>query len=116
MKEIRQRVRVREDGRIEISDPSLVAGAEADVVVRLPDAAGDGFVSEPAPPGAAPPAWHDVPLVDEHGRPVFLPPVPDGTMTLDQIFGLAPSGRTAEEVDRELRTLRDEWDRDLPGR
>lgn len=34
-----------------------------------------------------------------------LPPLP-----LNEIVGSAPSGRTAEEVDRELRQLRDEWD------
>ena len=34
-----------------------------------------------------------------------LPPLP-----LNELVGSAPSGRTAEEVDRELRQLRDEWD------
>jgi hypothetical protein len=96
MKEIRQRVRVREDGRLEITDPALVAGTEADVVVRVPE--GDGAA------GGAPPHPETRMLTLEELD--ALPPLP-----LDQILGAAPSGRGADEVDRDLRALRDEWER-----
>lgn len=111
MTTIRQRVRVLPGGRIEITDPALVAGTEAEVVVRLPEPSGDGAgpAPEPLSPDTRP---GGLPLVDENGKPVFLPPVePRPGMTLVDIIGLAPSGRTAEEIDRELRELRDEWDR-----
>lgn len=95
MKEIRQRVRVREDGRIEITDPSLRAGVEVVVSVT----AGDGA------PAAAQPAEAGGGGILTFEELEALPPLP-----LDQAFGIAPSGRTAEEIDRDLRALRDEWD------
>lgn len=111
MKTIRQHVRILTGGRIEITDPALREGDEAEVVVTVPEPSGDGASAVPdAPPPNPRPGG--LPLVDEDGRPVFLPPVtPRPGMTLVDIIGLAPSGRTAEEVDRELRELRDEWDR-----
>ena len=45
MKAIRQRVTVQPGGRIEITDPALVAGTEADVVLIVPEASGDGAPS-----------------------------------------------------------------------
>ena len=99
MRAIRQRVRVLPGGRIEITDPALQPGTEAEVVVLLPGPTGDGAT---APPEVA---------TSERRMLTFeeleaLPPLP-----LDRILGAAPSGRTAEEVDRDLRALRDEWDR-----
>ena len=111
MKAIRQRVAVR-DGRLELSDPALRDVTEAEVVVLLPDAHGDG--APPGPPPTAEPGG-GLPLVDAEGRPVFLPERPDRTgYTLTDMIGAAPSGRAAEEVDRELRELRDEWDERFP--
>ena len=114
------RTRVLPGGRIEITDPALREGAEVVVVVSSP--AGDGASGE-APETVAPPearavnsvppeAWPEagpggVPLVDGQGRPVFLPPVAlrPGRSLVD-LIGLAPSGRTAEEIDREVRDFR----------
>lgn len=111
MTTIRQRVRVLPGGRIEITDPALVAGTEADVVVIIPRPSGDG-----APPEALPavdvstPRPGGLPLVDEHGKPVFLPPyTPDlgrRQTTLLDLIGRHPSNRTAEEIDREIRDFR----------
>ena len=49
MKAIRQRVRVLPGGRIEIRDPSLEAGTDADVVVFVPESFGDGGPPELPP-------------------------------------------------------------------
>jgi hypothetical protein len=35
---------------------------------------------------------------------------PERPYSLTDMIGAAPSGRTAEEIDRDLRALRDEWD------
>lgn len=75
---IRKRVRVGAGGVIELRDPALTEGADAEVIVLLSAATDDA-----------------------------LPP-----LSLADIVGIAPSGRTAEEIDAELRALRDEWDRD----
>ena len=86
MKAIRQRVRVLPGGRIEITDPALQAGIEAEVVVLFPEPAGDGATAPPQSPRKA--------------------------FTLVDLIGLAPSGRTAEEIDREIRDFRgDDEDR-----
>ncbi len=104
MRAIRQRVRVLPGGRIEITDPALEAGVEADVVVIVPEPSGDGA---PPAPGTADPMPGGLPLVDENGKPVFLPPyTPDPNRrrtTLVDLIGLRPSTRTAEEIDREIR-------------
>ena len=100
MRAIRQTVRVLPGGRIEITDSALVAGVEADVVVLLPEPAGDGAAATPEPPPAP---ESRVGMTFEEME--ALPPLP-----LDQIVGSAPSGRTVEEIDRYLRELRDEWD------
>lgn len=96
----RHRGRVLAGGRIEITDPGLREGAEAEVVVSLAD---------PVPTGDSPdtPRPGGLPLVNEQGKPVFLPPVSlrRGRSLVD-LIGLAPSGRTAEEVDREIRDFR----------
>ena len=96
MRAIRQRVRVLPGGRIEITDPALEAGVEADVVVLLPEPTGDGAG---APPPVPP--LHSGMTFEEMEA---LPPLP-----LDQLAG-AVSGpkRTMEEIDRDLRELRDE--------
>ena len=95
MKEIRRSVTVREDGRIEITDPALEAGGVVEVVVTVPE--GDGAAAPPEPPA--------VRRALTFKEMEALPPLP-----FDQVVGSAPSGRTAEEVDRDLRALRDEWD------
>ena len=100
MRAIRQAVRVLPGGRIEITDSALVAGVEADVVVLLPEPAGDGAAATPEPPPAP---ESRVGMTFEEME--ALPPLP-----LDQVVGSAPSGRTVEEIDRYLRELRDEWD------
>jgi hypothetical protein len=95
---IRKRVRVQPGGRIEFTDPRLREGVEVTVSVSVFEA------------GGAPTAPHDPDDGWDAGMLTYeeleaLPPLP-----LDQILGSAPSGRTAEEVDRDLRALRDEWD------
>lgn len=80
MKAILQRVPVA-DGRLELSDPALDGVTEAEVVVLLPERSGDGEVG--TPPAS------DSPL-----------------LTADEILSGPPSGRTAEEVDREIRDFR----------
>ena len=109
MPTVRQRVRVLAGGRVEITDPSLQEGAEVEVSVSVPEPSGDGAPPDPVPADPAPPmpeagaspaevaAW--IAALDA------LPPLP-----FDQVVGAAPSGRTADEVDRDLRALRDEWD------
>lgn len=109
MPTIRRRVRVLPGGRIEITDPALRGVAEADVVVLVPETAGDGADLVPDVPAPAPdsPRPGGLPLVDDQGKPVFLPPfVPRKGYTLLDLIGLAPSGRTAEEIDREIRDFR----------
>ena len=107
MRAIRQRVRVLPGGRIEITDPALKEGTEAEVVVLLPEPSGDGATVPPGAPDAEGPRPGGLPLVDEGGRPVFLPPrPPQKEFSLVDLIGLAPSGRTAEEVDREIRDFR----------
>ncbi len=110
MKAIRQRVRVQPGGRIEITDPALEPGTEAEVVVLLPEPAGDGADATPeAPPRQSPvnPRPGGLPLVDENGKPVFLPPsTPRPGRSLVDLIGLAPSERTAAEIDREIRDFR----------
>ena len=95
MKTIRQRVTVQDDGHIKIADPALRAGGVVEVVVTVPE--GDGATAPPEPPA--------VRRALSFEEMEALPPLP-----FDQIVGSAPSGRTAEEVDRDLRALRDEWD------
>ena len=95
MKEIRRRVTVQEGGRVEVTDPSLVAGGVVEIVVTVPE--GDGAAAPPEPPA--------VRRALSFEEMEALPPLP-----FDQVVGSAPSGRTAEEVDRDLRALRDEWD------
>ena len=68
-------------------------------MVLLPEPSGDGAA---APPQAPPDRLPGLSFEELEA----LPPLP-----LDQILGSAPSGRTAEEIDRDLRALRDEWDR-----
>ena len=101
MKTFRQRVTVREDGRIEITDPALEAGEVVEVVVTVPK--GDGATAPPEPPAVS--------RALSFEEMEALPPLP-----FDQIVGSAPSGRTAEEVDRDLRALRDEWDEPVARR
>ncbi|MEM1042771.1 MAG: hypothetical protein AAGI91_09090 [Bacteroidota bacterium] len=98
-KALRKRVRVQPGGRIELQDDALPAGTDAEVIILLPEPSGDG-----APPDetATPSSLDDLPTAAELEP---LPPLP-----LDQAFGIAPSGRTADEIDRDLRALRDEWD------
>lgn len=107
---IRRTVRVLPGGRIEITDPALEPGVEAEVVVLLPEPAGDGAGAAPdAHATDAPPARLKV------GPDDLAVPAPRDpnrrVLSLVDIIGLAPSNRTAEEIDRELRELRDEWDR-----
>lgn len=100
MPTIRQRVRVLPGGRVEITDPSLREGAEVEVVVSEPS--GDGAPAAVPPAPSRDEAWDAQRWLAEMDA---LPPLP-----FDQIVGSAPSGRTADEVDRDLRALRDEWD------
>lgn len=93
---IRKRVRVQPGGRIELADPRLREGTE--VTVSVSEAGG-----APAAPHDPDDGWDAGMLTYEDLE--ARPPLP-----LDQILGSAPSGRTAEEVDRDLRALRDEWD------
>ena len=95
MPTIRQRVTVQEGGRIEITDPALKEGAEAEVVVIVPEPSGDG-----APPGREAPK----PAVE---RADALPPPPPLTEMIGAAKGLF---ETPEEVDAYIRALRDEWD------
>lgn len=109
---LRKRVRVQPGGRIELQDDALPVGTDADVIILLLEPAGDGALSpSPKPLPMAEPGG--LPLVDEEGRPVFLPERPrrEG-FTLVDLIGLAPSGRTAEEIDREIRDFRGEEDPD----
>ena len=99
MKEIRRSVTVQPGGRVEITDPSLEAGGVVEVVVTVPEGSGDGAPTPPDPDEG----WDAGMLTFEELE--ALPPLP-----FDQIVGSAPSGRTAEEIDRDLRALRDEWD------
>ncbi len=96
---LRKRVRIQPGGRVELQDDALPEGTDADIIILLPEPAGDGAPPEEAP---VPPSLDDLPTAAELDA---LPPLP-----LDQIFGIAPSGRTVEEIDRDLRALRDEWD------
>ena len=110
MKTLRQRVTVQPGGRIEITDPALVAGTEADVVVLLPEPSGDGAtVPTDTPDADTRPGG--LPLVGDDGRPVFLPPaeIRPGRSLVD-LIGLAPSDRTAQEIDREIRDFRGDED------
>ena len=101
MRAIRQTVRVLPGGRIEITDSALVAGVEADVVVLLPEPAGDGAAATPEPPPAP---ESRVGMTFEEME--ALPPLP-----LDQLAGsVSGPKRSVEEIDRDLRELRDEWD------
>lgn len=98
MRAIRHRVRVLEDGRLEVSDPALEAGLEAEVVVLLPEPTGDGATT-PAPLENWTPPDDDLSAT--------APSNPDRRrFTLVDLIGLAPSGRTAEEIDREIRDFR----------
>ncbi len=109
---LRKRARVQPGGRVEIQDDALPEGADADIILLLPEPAGGGAPTpSPKPPPMAEPGG--LPLVDEEGRPVFLPERPrrEG-FTLVDLIGLAPSGRTAEEIDREIRDFRGEEDSD----
>ena len=78
---IKKRVRVGAGGTIALSDPALVEGAEAEVIVLVGEAAG----------------------AEASDR---LPPLP-----LDEIIGSGSGGfESVEEIDRYIRDLRDEWD------
>ena len=103
MPTVRQRVRVLAGGRVEITDPSLQEGAEVEVSVSVPEPSGDGAPAEAEVPADPDEGWDDGMLTFEELE--ALPPLP-----LDQILGAHPSGRTADEIDRDLRALRDEWD------
>ena len=83
------RTRVLAGGRIEITDPALREGAEVVVVVGADG--GDGATGT-APEAAVSSAAGDA------ARP----------RTLVDLIGLAPSGRSAEEIDREIRDFRGE--------
>lgn len=96
---LRKRVRVQPGGRIEVQDPALPEGTDVEVVVSLAAPAGDGALADET---STPPSLDDLPTAAELDA---LPPLP-----LNQLFGIAPSGRTVEEIDRDLRALRDEWD------
>lgn len=113
MKAIRQRVTVREDGHIEITDASLVAGTEAEVVVLLPEPAGDGAPRGlPQEPPSASDAW---PRMETDTDGLAVPPPRDPSRprsTLVDLIGLRPSGRTAEDIDREIRDFRGHEDPD----
>ena len=105
---IRKRVRVQRGGRVEIQDDALPEGAEAEVIVLLQEAKGDGAdtaADAPTPDTSA----ERLPL-DAEGLPVLAPTPERLAYTLADMIGACPTGRTAEEVDRELRALRDEWD------
>lgn len=111
------RTRVLPGGRIEITDPALREGAEVVVVVSSPS--GDGASSHVATPEAVAPEAQAVPParrmpLDEDGLPIPAVRDPDRAYTLVDMIGAAPSGRTAEEVDRDLRDLRSEWDERCP--
>lgn len=99
VKALRTTARVGPGGHVEVTDPALPEGASVEVVVLLPEVTGDG-ASAPEPPGP-PPVGRALTFEEMEA----LPPLP-----LDQIVGSAPSGRTVEEIDRDLRALRDEWD------
>ena len=99
MRAIRQTVRVLPGGRIEITDAALEAGVEADVVVIVPEPTGDGAAAAPEPP-PLPPLRSGMTFEEMEA----LPPLP-----LDQLAGsVSGPKRTVEEIDRDLRELRDE--------
>ncbi len=103
---IRKRVRVQPGGRVEIQDDALPEGADVEILLFLPETTGDGA---PASSPETPTDRSPMPL-DEDGLPI-LAPVPERSgYTLADMIGACPTGRTAEEIDRELRELRDEWD------
>ena len=102
MPTVRQRARVLAGGRVEITDPSLPEGAEVEVSVSVPEPSGDGAPPDPDLPALDDPSWNAARWLAEMDA---LPPLP-----IDQLLGSAPSGRTADEIDRDLRALRDEWD------
>ena len=90
-------------------DPSLEAGGVVEVVVQVPEGDGASAALPTVPDDAPRPGG--LPLVDDDGRPVFLPPVePRPGRTLLDLIGLAPSSRTAEEIDREIRDFRGDED------
>ncbi|WP_420457015.1 hypothetical protein [Rubrivirga sp.] len=94
MPTIRQRVPVV-DGRLEVSDPALRGVTEAEVVVTVPEPAGD----DPPPDREA-----QTPTAEEEGA---LPPPPPLTEMIGAAKGLF---ETPEEVDAYIRALRNEWD------
>ncbi len=97
---LRKLVRVQPGGRIELQDDALPEGTDAEVIILLPETAGDGAPPDTPP---APPSLDDLPAAAELDEP---PPLP-----LTEIIG---SGKglfeTPEEVDAYIRALRDEWD------
>lgn len=95
---VRKTVRIGPGGRIELQDAALPEGKDVEVIVLLSEPAGDGA------PGAPPPSSSERRMLSAQELEA-LPPLP-----FSEIVGSAPSGRTAEEVDRDLRALRDEWE------
>ena len=77
---IKQRVRIKESGVIEVRSEQLRAGAEAEVIVLIDDAPATGINAQSA-------------------------------RTLSSFIG-AGKGlfKNAQEVDRHIRGLRDEWE------
>lgn len=105
MRAIRQTVRVLPGGRIEITDAALVAGVEAEVVVLLPEPSGDGSDTHPEAPRSDA-TW---PLLDIDADGLAIPAPRDPNrprVDLVDLIGFRPSGRTAEEIDREIRDFR----------
>ena len=105
---LRKRVRIQRGGRVEIQDDSLPEGAEAEVIVLLHQATGGGTDAAAVAP-TSDKSGKRLPL-DAEGLPVLAPVPERSAYTLADMIGACPTGRTAEEVDRELRALRDEWD------
>lgn len=98
---LRKHVRVLPGGRIEVQDPALPEGADAEVIVLISEPAGDGALA--APDDTKHPSLDDLPTAAELDA---LPPLP-----LSEIVGSAPGlFKTPEEVDAYIRALRDEWD------
>jgi hypothetical protein len=78
----KEHVTVQPGGLIEIRRPDLPTGTTAEVIIVLPDEAGNGH--PPPPPG---------------------PPLASYFGSCRDMF------KSADEVDAYIRSLRDEWDR-----
>ena len=96
-------MRVQRGGRVEIQDDAFPEGAEAEVIVLLLNAMGDGAATNET---TTPPSLDDLPTAVELDA---RPPLP-----LDQLAGsVSRPQRTVDEIDPDLRALRDEWDRSI---